>query len=126
MDEVPTLEEARNHLHGNGVIPNKPHVTLPINRLAWARVLDDVSRNGHSRWEHRLESIFFGREPEHIDQEKRRLEEYRNLWRLTPTTSKESPPTPVREREPTPAPHAHSDEITFGAPVSSGAYEAGG
>jgi hypothetical protein len=125
MDEVPTLEEARNHLHGNGVIPNKPHVTLPINRLAWARVLDDVSRNGHSRWEHRLESIFFGREPEHIDQEKRRLEEYRNLWRLTPATSKESPPTPARERESTPAPHAHSDGITFGTPVSSGAYEAG-
>jgi hypothetical protein len=125
VDQTPTIAEVQVHLKGNGVIPNKPHLTLPINRLACAYVLDEVSQKGYSRWEYRFENLLFGREPEHIAEKLRQLEDYRTLRGMVPVTPDTPLPTPVSVREPTSAPTAPLDKVTLEEPSSGKASRVG-
>jgi hypothetical protein len=75
VEETPTMEEVQLHLMGNGVLPNLPHTSLPINRLAWSLIIDEVRRTGASQWEGRAHDLLFGRDPEYISDQMLRLSE---------------------------------------------------
>jgi hypothetical protein len=103
VEVVPTLEEVHQHLAGNGVFLNKPHASLPINRLAWSLIVDEVRRSGESPWEARVPDLLVGREPEWIADQMLRLEELKAEFRdceSQPGSPWASPPKTLTEGSP--------------------------
>jgi hypothetical protein len=121
VEVVPTLEEVHQHLAGNGVFLNKPHSSLPINRLAWSLIVDEVRRTGGSPWESRIPDLLVGREPDWIADQMLRLDELKaefreggsrpsSPWASPPATRGEGSPAAVAASSPRVEPGHQADE----------------